>query len=802
MLEAAGVEGENKVAEAPGGDLDCPAQFPAPLVPGPELMPSRGYCPKVERSVDVRLREVRPVTDHHHCTHLGVNVAIDPHHARPRERGAADFVPTIEPEVERTFLREREDVVIERIVIREGDGAASGNHHHAGRERLFLCRDLCPAGGKRPGGLEPDHGGTNVTGRLAALFLDDEFSGYRRGLRLGRARRNNDGHHESCGAPPMDGHESYTSGRPRQRQHDRRGRRWPAIIPAGALLGACAASPPEPAPDLVLLAGRVVTLDAAGPEVQAVAVAAGTVVEVGGRELATRWPGRARVVDLGPAVLAPALVDHHIHLYNVGLTLLNDQSSQRLFLDLSDATSVEEIAARVRRRRDGLLPGQWILGAGWSQAAWGTEALPSHHPLSLAAPDHPVFLARVDGHAGWVNRRALELAALWFPGSDPPSGEVIRTAAGLPAGVLLERANEPVLRQIQEPSFDDAVAAFRLATRALAARGVVEVYDAGALAVPGVVALNADLGRPLAALRRADAAEPVPLIVNLMIPAPSALADSLLAAERIEPISPRIRITHLKLFADGALGSRGAALTHPYADDSSTRGVARMTTPEILALARRALDRGLGVATHAIGDEAVRRTLDAYEQLLGERPRLAPGRLRIEHFSYAREEDIARAVRLGVVLSVQSNFNARASDAPTFAARRVGAGNEPRVYAWDRLHRLGAKLAEGSDYFTRPGPAAAGFLASLVRKGSVGERRAGPEARPLAWRLNATLWEADGHPRDPTIRPGGTADLVVLSDDPLTAPLEVVDRLEVLATLRAGVVTYLSDRARPLFPDR
>lgn len=567
-------------------------------------------------------------------------------------------------------------------------------------------------------------------------------------------------------------------------------------------LGACARSSAEPTPELVLVAGRVVTLDAARPDARAVAVSAGRIVEVGGLELATRWSGRAPVVDLGPAVLAPALVDHHVHLYNVGLTLLNDQSSQRLFLDLSDATSVDEIAARVRRRRQGLLAGQWILGAGWSQAAWGTEALPSHHPLSLAAPDHPVFLARVDGHAGWVNRRALELAALWLPGSDPVSGEVIRTTTGLPAGVLLERANEPVLRRIREPSFDDAVAAFRLAAEALAARGIVEVYDAGALAFPGVVSLDADLGRPLAALRQADAAHPLPVIVNLMVPAPSTLADSLLAARSIEPVSARIRITHLKLFADGALGSRGAALTHPYADDSSTRGVARMTTPEILTLGRRALDRGLGVATHAIGDEAVRRTLDAYEQLLGERPQLDPGRLRIEHFSYAREEDIARAVRLGVVLSVQSTFNALATDEPTFAARRVGAANEPRVYAWDRLYRMGAELAEGSDYFTRPGPPAAGFLASLVRKGSVGERRTGPEGRTLAWLLNATLREADGRRRDPTVRPGAAADLVVLSADPLATPIEAVERIEVLATLRGGVVTYLSDRARPLFPDR
>jgi predicted amidohydrolase YtcJ len=333
-------------------------------------------------------------------------------------------------------------------------------------------------------------------------------------------------------------------------------------------------------------------------------------------------------------------VDHHVHLFNIGLWLLNDRLHGRLFLDLSTARSADEVARLAQGRADSLGPGSWVLGAGWNQAAWGTQELPGGEILTHAVPGHPVFLARADGHAGWVNAEARSMAGLHGA-----------------SGILLERANEPVTALIPALPDSEVMLAYGLAAEALAARGVVEVYDAGALAFPGVVALNADFARALVLLQRADSVAPLAIRVNLMVPAPSRLADSLLAGPRDWILSPRIRITHLKLFADGALGSRGAALTHPYADQPGTRGVARMTTEEILRLSRRALDAGLGVATHAIGDEAVRRTLDAYEQLLRERPGSDPTRLRIEHFSYARETDLARAVRLGVVLSIQSNFN-------------------------------------------------------------------------------------------------------------------------------------------------
>ena len=539
---------------------------------------------------------------------------------------------------------------------------------------------------------------------------------------------------------------------------------------------------------VILTHARVMTLDSTGRVYGVVAMRKGKIIGLAD-SVDPGWVPGAMVLNLDGAVVAPAFTDHHAHLFNIGMALLNRRDSGRLAIDLSRVRSLTEAESLVRARASRLPTGAWIFGTGWSQAGWGTQALPTADVLTRAAPDHPVFLARTDGHAGWLNAAALALGGITRATTDPPGGRIIRLPSGEASGVLLERANEMVTAHLPAPADSDIVAAFRLGTEALADRGVAEVYDAGPLTYPGVVALNLDFGRYLALLLRADSAYPLPLRINLMIPAPSRLADSLLAAAaRPGVLSPRIRITHLKLFADGALGSRGAALDQAYADDSTTRGVPRMSAGEIAALARRALDRGLGVATHAIGDEAVHRTLDAYETILRERPALNPRRLRIEHFSYASEADLARAVRLGVVLSIQSNFNAMPEDDPSFGAERLGASSEPRVYNWARLRAMGATLAEGSDYFAAPGPALAGFVATLGRKYAVGEALPDSAARQLAWRMNAFRFEPNGERTGGMIRVGGPADLVVWNADPFTVPRSELDQVGIRLVIRAGRV--------------
>jgi predicted amidohydrolase YtcJ len=557
----------------------------------------------------------------------------------------------------------------------------------------------------------------------------------------------------------------------------------------------------RPAVDLVLSGGQVVTLDSLSPNPMAVAIGNGRITAVGDSDLMLEAGARGRVIRLAGEVIAPALVDHHVHLFNVGLVLLNDRDQGRLLLDLGDVTSLDDVARRVRNRAATAAPGEWIVGGGWSQAAWGTQALPNSAVLTAAAPDHPVYLARTDGHAGWLNARALLLAHITAATPDPYGGTIGRGSTGAPTGILLERANELVTPLVPMLSDADVMAAYRIGAEALASRGVVEIYDAGVLPVPGLVALNTDFGRYLALLRRADSLQALPLRINLMIPAPSALADSLLSvADTSRALSSRIRITHIKLFADGALGSRGAALTHPYADDPGTHGVPRMSVEEIADLSLRAVDAGLGVAIHAIGDEAVKRALDACETVLAERPDLDPTRLRIEHFSYAREEDFARAVRLGVVLSIQSNFNSAVTDSPTFGGMRVGEANDPRVYAWNRLERMGAPLAEGSDYFNRPAAPLAGYVAALTLHNAVGDGRPDAVARLLAYRMQATLFPPSGGAVPGGIYPGGPADLVILSGNPLTVPRDALAAIEVLATISQGRVTWVSERLRAQFP--
>ncbi len=457
-----------------------------------------------------------------------------------------------------------------------------------------------------------------------------------------------------------------------------------------------------------------------------------------------------------PGVRLPAFVDHHVHVFNVGWWILQSKRTPASYVSAGGLTSEREVVARAAAAAKAA-PSSWVTGFGWSQDAWGTPVLPTLDALSTAVPQVPVAMARTDGHALWVNRAALARAGL-------------ADAAG---GVLLERASEPVLALIPAPPDSDIAQAWRLGAEALAERGVLRAYDAGVLALPGIAALNTDFARYVRLLAESDRARPLPMSLNLMIPAPSPYAEQVLAMPSSDRrLSPNVTITHLKLFADGALGSRGAALSQPYADDPHTAGVLRMKSDEIADWTRRALDAGLDVATHAIGDRAVHEVLDAYERVLRERPGLVPTRLRIEHFSFASDSDFARAVRLGVALSVQSNFNTPRGVSPTFAEQRVGVTRGANVYDWDRLARMGAVLVEGSDYFGEPGAPLLGLYSGVVGVHALGARGDTPELRRELLRLNSA-WLAPGGVLEAPATAGDSASrYVVLSADPVTVPAE------------------------------
>jgi predicted amidohydrolase YtcJ len=549
--------------------------------------------------------------------------------------------------------------------------------------------------------------------------------------------------------------------------------------------------------DLIISGGRILTLGEPGT-VEAVAVCDGRVLAIG--DLATVAELRDPVTvdyDLEGKVLAPAFVDHHVHLLNLGLALLHRTEPSLTFVDLSGFGTLEGIGDEIAKRATALPIGTWILGQGWSQGVWGAIQLPTNDVLNAAAPVDPVYLTRVDAHAGWANARAFAVAGIDAATPDPSGGRFIRDAGGEPSGVLLERANELLRPALPEPSPDEVRRAFRMAAEALAAQGVTEVFDAGFLGPPGIVDLSIDLEWYLSRLVEADSKAPLPLRIHLMIPAPSALAERVVAdPERFRRLTPRIGVTHIKLFVDGALGSRGAFLSHPYADDPTTSGIPRMDDEEIRRWVLAALDAGFDVAAHAIGDAAVDTTLDVYEEILRERTHIPPTRLRIEHLSYARPGDFARAADLGILIVVNPDFVVPDDSGYTMAASRVGSEHSEHLYVLGRLAVAGARLAFGSDYFSAPGEPMLGFYCATTRQNRNGLPTNGWHPREKlsrieALRIQTRLWPPGGGPPERGgLTVGGRADLAVLSADPLAVEVSAILGISVEATFLGGTITY------------
>ncbi len=542
---------------------------------------------------------------------------------------------------------------------------------------------------------------------------------------------------------------------------------------------------------------EIVTLDRVRPTAEALAVDNGVILDLGTLErMRELYPG-AGENDLGGGCLIPSLIDHHLHLTAIGLALLNRHQEERLFLQLAGASSASTIVERARGRASLVPEGDWILGMGWNQHDWGTGALPNLAALSEAVPNHPVFMVRIDAHSAWVNEAALAAAQMGPQTADPEGGRILRSPNDEPDGVLLERAAEPMLAKIPVAAGWEMRESFRLAATALAARGVTEVFDAGFMASPAIVSMGVDFEVLLELLTWADAEEPLPIDVNLMVPSPSPLAEKIVAdPDAYRALTPRVRVTHIKLYADGAFGSRGAALAHPYADDPSTSGFMRMSDEDIERETRRAIEAGLDIATHAIGDDAVHRVLRAYGRVADALGDVDPGRFRIEHFGYSSLEDQREAAERGFLLVAQPNFIDPGDDGLAMEDHRLGAENTSRVYPWKSLLDMGANLAFSSDYYVAPGPPLLDYYCAHTRANRAGLPRDGwqPQerlSREESLRLATALHPAGGGgPVGACLSPGSPADLTLLSDNPLTVDARSILSIAVKRTIRRGEDTY------------
>lgn len=539
---------------------------------------------------------------------------------------------------------------------------------------------------------------------------------------------------------------------------------------------------------MLLSNGRIYTLDPGDRVVDTLVVRAGRVV-FAGRRGDVNVPAGESEIDLGGRAVLPGLVDAHGHLMYL--------ARLRLTLDLAGLASETACAGRVAARAASVRPGEWIAGRAWDQNRWPGARFPTRASLDRAAPDHPVTLLRVDGHAIWANSTALRIAGIDRHTPDPPGGRLERDPSGEPTGVLVDTAQDLLRRAEPRPGpahLDDAVRA--------------AIADCLAVGLTGVHEMGADLDA-VAAYRRLATAGAFPFRTHVALRGADAAAwQAALDEGPVRAGEGRVAVRAVKLMADGALGSRGAALHAPYCDDPANRGLLLLPADELEARARAAAARGLQVCVHAIGDRANTLVLDALEAVLKGRPSAGGGRLaaipgsdprhRVEHAQILTAPDIPRFRALGVLPSMQPTHCT--SDMP-WADARLGAERLPGAYAWRSLLRTGTLIAGGSDFPVELPNPFHGIHAAVTRRPRTGpdpgwqpeERMTRAEAVRAftAWNAYAAHQETELG----TLEPGKQADLVVCSADVFTCPEQEIAAIEPVLTLVAGEIVL--DRRSP-----
>jgi hypothetical protein len=463
--------------------------------------------------------------------------------------------------------------------------------------------------------------------------------------------------------------------------------------------GGTAQAPPDPnAADLVLLGGTIVTMGNKAPKAEAIAIKDGSIIAIGARADVEGAAGTAaRTIDLQGGTCTPGLHDAHAHLTGLGKHLEE--------VDLRGASSIPEVIERIKQQAP---KSGWITGRGWDQNLWPDQAMPTHQPLTDAFPDRHVWLRRIDGHAGWANQKVMEAAAVTAETEDPKGGEFLRDEEGLPTGVFVDTAMGVV--PVPEPTAADLERWILAGQQHVLERGITGVHDMGVSSEVDVIYR-----------RLASANEEQPrLKIRLVGYADVGWFEEELMGKR-EPDAPEAAdlygLTGVKAYADGALGSRGAALLAAYSDRPGHKGKLIRTLPEMEKVATEAMGQGWQVATHAIGDRGNRMVLDAYERAF-QRHRSRDHRFRIEHAQIMHPEDIPRFAKVGVIASMQPTH--ATSDMP-WVPDRIGDTRLAGAYAWRRFLKSGAHLTFGSDFPVERADITHGLYAAITRQNAEGQ---------------------------------------------------------------------------------
>jgi len=530
---------------------------------------------------------------------------------------------------------------------------------------------------------------------------------------------------------------------------------------------------------LILQNGKVITIDTALQQAEAVAVLGNKIVYVGTNKEVEQWVGpKTEVVDLLGKLLLPGFNDAHCHLLNGGFQLIR--------VNLLGVKTLKEIQEKVGEAVSHAPKGAWVQGRGWDQTLFNNGEWPTKEMLDAAAPNTPVYLRRVDGHSSWVNSAALKQAKITKETPDPAGGEIVRDKSGNPTGILKENATELVTRVIPKPSPAELRQAIEKGLEEARGFGVTSLQEESEGTYPGAISVYKELlneGRLTAR-------------ISTWIPLDSARYPEQLAKLReFFPADASIlKLGLLKGYVDGSMGSRTALLFQPYSDDSTTNGIAQYTQKELGRLVFTADSMGFQIDMHAIGDSGNFVALLAYSQaILQNQPR--ERRHRIEHVQLVRPADIPAFKELGIIASMQPTH---CTSDMRWAEARAGKERCKGAYAWRSFLNAGVSLAFGTDWVVEPLNPMGGLYAAVTRQdletgqpegGWFPEQRLTMEEAVRAYTLGSAY--ADFREKElGSITVGKLADLVVLDKDIFSIPPREVLTTSVVMTVMDGKVVY------------
>ncbi|HEY4369327.1 MAG TPA: amidohydrolase [Steroidobacteraceae bacterium] len=485
------------------------------------------------------------------------------------------------------------------------------------------------------------------------------------------------------------------------------------------------------------------------------------------------------IIDGGGKTALPGLIDAHGHVLSLG--------QEKLQVDLRGSASLREVQLRVTTFATANPHDPWVLGHGWNQALWDSKQFPVAHDLDEIVSDRPAALTRIDGHAIWLNSRALTLTGITRDTPDPQGGQIVRDASGAATGVLIDNAKDLIERHLPQPTDADIKRALLAAMNELTSLGLTGVHDAGV--DPHEYRMYQQLGT----------ADQLPMRIYAMLADSKSARTVMMAGPKPSQFDERLQMRAVKAWVDGALGSRGAAMRSDYSDEPHHRGLLLYTPEQMQQLAQLTASKGWQLNVHAIGDAGNRIVLDAFESKLTavQRKALRP---RIEHAQVIAPEDIPRFGKLGIIASIQPTH---ATSDMNMAEDRIGPQRIKGAYAWRSLIDAGARLAGGSDFPVELPNPFLGLYAAVTRQDRDGKPPGGwyPQqklTREEALRL-FTIDAAYAARMETTVgslEPGKWADFILIDRDYFQVPESEIDDIEVKATYVAGKRVTQSPRER------